>query len=97
MKKFFILFLVSSPAFAQFGIFSKDPIINKENFDKQRIHFGYYLGFNALDFKMDYNKLTEGATVDGKTGFNVGIIGNLRITEHLDLRLNPDFILYSVT
>ena len=40
MKKLILLLLISNWAMAQFGIFGKDPIINKENFDKQRVHFG---------------------------------------------------------
>lgn len=90
MKKLlFLLIFTTGTTFAQFGIFSKDPIINKENFDKQRVHFGYFLGFNNLDFKMDYNKVTDGVIVDPKTGFNVGLITNLRLHDHIDLRFEP--------
>jgi hypothetical protein len=35
-------------------MFSKDPIINLENFQKQQI---YYFGFNSFDFKVDYKTL----------------------------------------
>lgn len=89
MKKIVLLFLLSSTAFAQFGIFGKDPIINKENFDKQRIHYGYFLGFNSLDFKIDYSSVTTDINVESTTGFNVGLIGNLRLTNHLDFRFEP--------
>jgi hypothetical protein len=37
-------------------MFSKDPIINLENFQKQQIYYGY-LGFNSFDFKVDYKTL----------------------------------------
>ena len=74
---------------AQFGIFSKDPIINKENFDKQRIHWGYFLGYNSLDFTFDYLTPTTDIQVQSNSGFNVGIVGNLRISNHIDLRLEP--------
>jgi hypothetical protein len=33
-----------------------DPIINLENFQKQKVYFGYYLAFN-FDFKIDYKIL----------------------------------------
>ncbi|MEZ4853601.1 porin family protein [Flavobacterium sp.] len=89
MKKIIFL-LISTSTFAQFGIFGKDPIINKENFDKQRVHWGYYLGASVLDFKVDYLGLKqEEINVESTTGFNVGLISNLRITEHLDLRFEP--------
>ena len=70
-------------------MFSKDPIINKENWNKQRVHWGYYLGFNSLDFKFDYLSVTEDIQVETTTGFNVGLIGNLRLTEYLDFRFEP--------
>ena len=79
-------------AHAQFGtnVFGKDPITNLENFDKQRVHWGYFLGFNSYDFKFDY-KTNPGVDIKSKTttGFNVGLVGNLRLFEYLDLRLEP--------
>lgn len=89
MKKFLFLLLFSPLLFAQEGMFSKDPIINKENWNKQRVHWGYYLGFNSLDFKFDYLSVTEDIEVETTTGFNVGLIGNLRLTEYLDFRFEP--------
>lgn len=89
MKKWLFLLLLSSSAFAQFGLFSKDPLVNKENFDKQRVHWGYFLGFNMLDFKFDYLSVTEDIEVQSQTGFNVGLIGNLRLGEHVDFRFEP--------
>ncbi|WP_297515720.1 porin family protein [Flavobacterium sp.] len=71
-------------------MFSRDPIINLENFDKQRVHWGYFLGFNSFDFKIDYiNPPARDIVVNGTTGFNVGLVGNLRIHEYFDLRFEP--------
>jgi len=89
MKKLILLLLISNWATAQFGIFGKDPIINKENFDKQRVHWGYYLGMNSTDFKFDYNSPTQDIEVSSGMGFNVGLIGNLRLTDHFDFRFEP--------
>lgn len=89
MKKFILLFLFSTSAFAQLSLFGKNPIVNKENFDKQRIHFGYYLGFNSLDFKFDYLSVTQDIEVKSTTGFNVGLVGNVRLTEYFDFRFEP--------
>lgn len=93
MKKLLYIFLTLS-AFqmqAQFGknLFSKDPIINLENFDKQRIHWGYFLGFSSFDFKTDYKTPGNDIDVKGQTGFNVGLVGNLRLHEYVDLRFEP--------
>lgn len=93
MKKIFaiILLVFSLQSQAQFGkgLFSKDPIINLENWDKQRVHWGYFLGFNSYDFKFDYKTVGPDIQVKGTTGFNVGLIGNLRLHEYVDLRFEP--------
>jgi hypothetical protein len=93
MKKLFILLFVlfSLKSVGQIGIgmFGKNPIINLENFDKQRVHWGYYLGFNSYDFKFDYLQPDKDIEVQTTTGFNVGLIGNLRLMEYIDLRFEP--------
>ncbi len=94
MKKLFLYILLLSglASHAQFGtnVFGRDPIINLENFDKQRVHWGYFLGFNSYDFKFDYNA-NPGVDIEvqGTTGFNVGLVGNLRLFEYIDLRFEP--------
>jgi len=94
MKKLFVLlFIVSGiAAHAQFGtnVFGSRPIINLENFDKQRTHWGYFLGFNSYGFKFDYiNTPEKDIKLEKTTGFNVGLVGNLRLFEYLDLRFEP--------
>ncbi|MGV7106315.1 type IX secretion/gliding motility protein PorT/SprT [Flavobacterium sp. U410] len=91
MKKILIIFLISISlsSYGQFRMFGKDPLINKENFDKQRVHWGYFLGFNSLDFKFDYLSVTQDIQVQSTTGFNVGLIGNLRLTDYVDFRFEP--------
>ena len=93
MKKLFysILFLLSLFSHSQTkGIFSKDPIINLENFDKQRVYWGYFLGLNTYDFKFDYVKTpTTDIAVSSNFGFNVGIVGDLRLQEYINLRFEP--------
>lgn len=93
MKKIFAILLLSFSlnSHAQFGtnLFSKDPIVNLENWDKQRVHWGYFLGFNAYDFKFDYKEPGQDVQVKSTTGFNVGLIGNLRLHEYIDLRFEP--------
>lgn len=81
-----IITLISLNCHAQF---KKDPIINLENFDKQRVHWGYFLGFNFYDFKFDYKVPAPDILVKRTTGFNVGLIGDLRLHEYVDLRFEP--------
>ena len=88
---YILLLLLSLHSHSQTkGIFSKDPIINLENFDKQHIYWGYFLGFNTYDFKIDYlNTPATDIIVKTNTGFNVGLVGDLRLQEYLNLRFEP--------
>lgn len=90
-KYFFFILLFSLTSFGQSGIFGKNPIIQQENHDKQRVHWGYFLGFSSYNYKFDY--LTVGKDIELKptTGFNVGLVGNLRLNEYFDLRFEPGF------
>jgi hypothetical protein len=95
MRKLFfyiILFTFSISNAQQYwsrSMFAKDPIINLENFDKQRVHFGFFLGLNSYDFKIDKKNVGDDVLVENTTGFNVGLIANLRIMEQIDLRFEP--------
>lgn len=93
MKKayLFLLVLTSFLGTAQYtkSMFSKKPLINLENFDKQRVRFGFFLGFNNYDFKIDKKNNGQDILVDSQVGFNVGLIGNLRLHEYIDLRFEP--------
>lgn len=109
MRKLFILLLslfACYNASAQW-IFGKNPLINKPDWDKQRVHYGYYIGFNSLNFAFDYDRdyyeklrslsqqygtdFTE-IQVTPNMGFNVGLVGNLRLMEYLDLRFEPGLV-----
>lgn len=93
MKKtvVFILMMLAFQLNAQkaLQIFGKDPIINHENFDKQRVYWGYFLGFNFYDYKFDYKNLGPDIVVNRTTGFNVGLVGDLRLQEYVNLRFEP--------
>lgn len=93
MKKTFafllVLFAIQTFAQGPTGIFGTDPISNLENFDKQRVHWGYFLGFNSYDFKFEYKVPGQEILVKKSTGFNVGLIGDLRLHEYFDLRFEP--------
>lgn len=93
MKKIAILLLIimSRNGYAQFAksMFSRDPIINLENFQKQRMYYGYFLGFNSYDFKIDYKNVGSDIQVNKTTGFNVGIVGDLKLQEYINLRFEP--------
>jgi len=87
---FFIL-IVSVPTHAQ--LFTKEAVQNHQSVDKKTVSWGYYLGFNNLDFKFDYNEVAKDITNETGIGFNVGLIGNLRINDYIDLRLEPGLVI----
>lgn len=90
MKQIVLLFtIIFTAQIANAQLFTKEKIRNLENEDKKVLSWGYYLGFNSLDFNFDYNRDKPDIIVEKSTGFNVGLIGNLRIMEYLDLRLEP--------
>lgn len=94
MKKlFFILIIsvVSQSANAQ--LFNKERLSNLATFDNKLLSWGYYLGFNNYDYNFDYVK-ENGTTqtdigVEIESGFNVGLVGDLRINQYINLRLEP--------
>lgn len=85
----FFAFILNGYAQRSKNIFSRDPIINLENFQKKRVYYGFYLGFNSYDFKIDYKTETPDILVNKTTGFNVGIIGDLKLQEYINLRFEP--------
>tara|TARA_B100000497_G_scaffold47477_1_gene54878 strand:+ start:53 stop:757 length:705 start_codon:yes stop_codon:yes gene_type:complete len=65
-------------------------IENLQNFDQKKIHFGYYIGVNNYNYKLDYKINPEKRTLVGdQTGINVGLIGDLKLRENLNLRFEP--------
>lgn len=86
----FLAFLCFTQA-ADAQIFSKERLRNLENFDKKRWTWGYFLGFNNYDFKFDYQAEfgDTDVVVDRSGGFNVGLVGDLRINDYFNLRLEP--------
>jgi len=74
-------------------IFGKDPIINLQNEDKDFLNWGYYLGFNRYDFQFEYeNDIGQDILVEQSYGFNVGLIGEMRINKFLDVRFEPGLL-----
>ncbi len=68
---------------------------NLPKYDKQKIHFGFVLGFNSANFNMtpaaDF-KLQDSIysiTPMPQGGLNLGILMNLHLGNHFDLRFMP--------
>ena len=78
----------------------RERVENLPSFDKRRIHYGFYLGVNQNDFKLNLrNSSIQDAdiTVEPSSGFNVGLIADLRLHKNLNLRLEPGLMTNSKT
>tara|TARA_R110001583_G_scaffold52821_1_gene163635 strand:- start:16384 stop:17082 length:699 start_codon:yes stop_codon:yes gene_type:complete len=67
----------------------RDIVKYKQNWDKQTIFWGYFLGINKKDFKINYQYEGTFVNVTPSMGFEVGLIGDLRLSKNLNLRLEP--------
>ena len=74
-------------------LFSKERVLNNENFDKPRLSYGYYLGFNVYDYNIDYTTNVNDVQVLKYAGLNVGLVGNFRINDYIDIRLEPGLVI----
>lgn len=99
MKHFFILlsflFLFQ---FSNAQLFRKEKVSydanqGKGSTDYNLLRWGYFLGFNNYDFNFDYNDDLRDIYVKRTTGFNVGLIGNLRINDYIDFRIEPGLLI----
>ncbi|MCB9426100.1 MAG: PorT family protein [Flavobacteriales bacterium] len=72
---------------AQFG---ENPILNLRDQDEQLLSWGFYLGFNSYHFQTSYNQaVTAEIQTDKTIGFNVGLVGDLRMSDYMNLRFEP--------
>ncbi len=71
-------------------LFTKEKVANNiDNLDQKQLSWGYFLGFNQYDFKFQYNENLEDILVDKTFGFHLGLIGDLRLNNYMNLRLEP--------
>jgi len=90
---FLFLFQIS---YAQ--LFTKEKITYDANqgrgtTEHNLLRWGYFLGFSNYDFNFDYNQDLRDIYVKRSVGFNVGLIGNLRVNNFIDLRLEPGLLI----
>lgn len=96
MKKLFVVLtfiLFAGSVSAQQSFFTRERLTNMENFDMKPLSWGYFLGFNFYDFNFDYINQQDDHNTDilvkESIGFNVGLVGDLRINNNINLRLEP--------
>lgn len=99
MKKFHIILFVS---IISQTLFAQDDIaLQYQAVDHKKIHFGFTIGFNTMDFDITPSMNTFGADSavlvpeinDLAPGFHVGIVSELRLNENFGLRFLPGIAL----
>ncbi len=71
---------------------------NLPRYDFKKLHFGFSLGVNSLDFNDNkYFSFLNDDSVQviqskNQLGFNLGIVSNLRIGRYTDLRFTPSLV-----
>ena len=73
----------------------RDRVENLPTFDKKKLRYGFYLGINQNDFKLNLRNssiLEPNITVEPTAGFNVGLIAELRLHKNLSLLLEPGLV-----
>lgn len=95
--KVFLFFFVFTTSYSSFCQKFKKPQ-NLPRYDFKKLHFGFSLGINSLDFN---EKLLKSFIIDdsinvvqtkNQLGFNLGIVSNLRLGRYTDLRFTPKLV-----
>jgi len=95
--KYFIILLLLLGASNSYGQMRKKPQ-NLANYDFKKLHFGFTLGINELNFNIIKNSNTLNNDTlltllsNSQKGFNLGIVSNLRIGKFTDLRFIPTLV-----
>ena len=97
LSKFILIFFFISLTFSSYSQRHKKPQ-NLPRYDFKKIHFGFTLGINSLNFHINKNNdflindtlLTMLA--EDQKGFNLGIVSNLRLGRYTDLRFIPTLV-----
>lgn len=88
-----LFYIVGNFAYSQYPKV-REKIINLPTFDDRFLHYGYYVGVNSYDFKFLYEESYyevkfKDIEVQSTTGFNVGLIGDLRVNKYINIRIEP--------
>jgi opacity protein-like surface antigen len=90
MLVFGFFLMISIAFYAQ-----RDRVEYLPSFDKKKLHYGFYLGINQNDFKLNLKESAiqnANITIESTFGFNVGLIADFRLHKNLNLRVEPGLI-----
>lgn len=75
----------------------KKGVPNLPNFDDRPLHFGFYIGFNAMDFRVVHKEpgligdaqVRYADVVSLNPGINIGMVTSFRLNQYFNLRILP--------
>ena len=91
MKKIIAFILFLTTGFAVVG--QNQKVWNLRDFDRKWVHFGFTLGVNTMSYRLNTDLTQVDSLISLETasqpGFNIGIVSQLHLSEHLGLRFLP--------
>lgn len=93
MKKLFVLIIFLICFLSSINAQKRPP--NIPHFDEKWMHFGFHLGYNQYSALLKVKDPLPnpdkviGMNIEPQSGFQVGVIGDLKLLEYLRLRLIP--------
>ena len=89
MKKAFTAFILILLCANLVKAQKRDIVEYQQNYENQKTAWGFYLGLNKKDFNITYKNGNAQILTTANIGFNVGLIGEIRLHKNLTLRLEP--------
>ncbi len=98
LRYLFFLFLVSLMCVSASAQSTTKKVPNLTSFDEKKIHFGFIIGFNTMNFTVRHtgartvendNVPMYAEVLDLTPGINLGIVSSLRLRKNLNLRVLP--------
>tara|TARA_B100000902_G_scaffold334285_1_gene333358 strand:- start:9275 stop:9976 length:702 start_codon:yes stop_codon:yes gene_type:complete len=98
MKSKFINIIILTLCFCNIKAQIKAKPQNLPRYDNKKIHFGFTIGINSLDFnilhnpEIIYKDSLYALNSKSQKGFNLGIVSNFRLGRYTDLRFIPALV-----
>lgn len=101
MQNFKLLKTLIAPALllclAQTAFAQAEKVTNLPTYDNKKVHFGFFIGANYFDFKIDtkenFSNMADfyEITTNVMPGYTIGIVSDLRLNKHFHFRYMPAF------
>lgn len=97
MKKILLAIFLFTQLLSVVGQGKNSNIANLRSFDERPLHFGFLIGFNAMDFRVynsgsainDAGDVMYADVLDLTPGLNIGIVSSYKLANNLNLRFLP--------